>query len=454
MRYVLIGRVATVSLFVVLAGMSVASDSLVRVGTFSADVSPPIGSPVAYAPARSIVDPLSARGIVIVADGPPVVLCAVDFIGIGNACQDEWRRELAAAAGTDPERVAVHALHQHDGCRCDFSIEQILEAHGLGGTRFDNEFLRDAIARTAIAAGEAVANAQPVSHVGFGQAKVEKVASNRRILGEDGRVKIVRFSKSTDPEAIAAPEGVIDPWLKCVSFWNEDTPVAALTYYATHPQSYYGQGDVTCEFVGLARNAREAELGVPHIHFDGAGGNIAAGKYNDGSPETRVVLATRMETGMKTAWDATEKHPISASDVSWKTRYVQLPIARHIDETVLLSTLNNPDATAKEKFTAAAKLAWLQRSQAALGIDVSRLRLGTISLLQLPGELFVEYQLAAQQMKPGEQVCVAAYGDYGPGYIGTEIAYRQGGYETGQNASLVDPAVEKVLLESIRIVLE
>ena len=41
--------------------------------------------------------------------------------------------------------------------------------------------------------------------------------------------------------------------------------------------------------------------------------------------------------------------------------------------------------------------------------------------MHLPGELFVEYQLAAQAIGPERFVCVAAYGDYGPGYIGTEM---------------------------------
>ena len=66
----------------------------------------------------------------------------------------------------------------------------------------------------------------------------------------------------------------------------------------------------------------------------------------------------------------------------------------------------------------------------------------------MPGELFVEYQLAAAKMKPEATVCMAAYGDYGPGYIGTEIAYSQGGYETSY-VSRVDPSVEKVLLDGM-----
>jgi hypothetical protein len=71
----------------------------------------------------------------------------------------------------------------------------------------------------------------------------------------------------------------------------------------------------------------------------------------------------------------------------------------------------------------------------------------------MPGELFVEYQLAAQRMRPDLFVAMAAYGDYGPGYIGTEIAYSQGGYETGPNASLVAPEVEGVLMAAMRQIL-
>jgi hypothetical protein len=67
----------------------------------------------------------------------------------------------------------------------------------------------------------------------------------------------------------------------------------------------------------------------------------------------------------------------------------------------------------------------------------------------MPGELFVEYQLAAQSLRPDAFITMAAYGDYGTGYIGTEIAYTQGGYETGI-VSRVAPQVEKVLMDAMR----
>ncbi len=79
--------------------------------------------------------------------------------------------------------------------------------------------------------------------------------------------------------------------------------------------------------------------------------------------------------------------------------------------------------------------------------------MGDVWMLNLPGEIFVEYQLAAQRMRPGEQVVTAAYEEYGMGYIGTEKAYSEGGYETSERASRVAPESEKILMQAIQEVL-
>ena len=425
------------------------------VGTFNVDATPPLGSPVAYAPARSITDPLSARGIVLLSEDQPIVLCAVDWIGIANGAHDAWREALAEAAGTTVDRVAVHTLHQHDGVRCDFTTEAILEEQGIATKSFNREFDEQVIKRTAEAVRQAVAAARRVTHIGVGEAKVDKVASNRRVLGTDGKVKIVRYSSTRNPDAIAAPEGVIDPYLRLLSFWDQETPIASLTYYATHPQSYYGDGDVTAEFPGIARATRERELpGAAHIHFNGAGGNVAAGKYNDGSPERRPILAQRMADGMRAAWESIEKTPIAAKDLEWRVQPVKLPPASHMVPTDLRVAVVDKTQEHRERLKTASHLAWARRSREGRKIDLTALRVGDVFVLHMPGELFVEYQLAAQEMKPGKTVMMAAYGDYGPGYIGTEIAYGQGGYETSKRASRVAPEVESVLMDAIQTLLK
>jgi hypothetical protein len=430
------------------------SDNLIKIGVFEVNVTPPLGSPVAYAKTRSIDDSLWAKGIVILSDEKPVVLCAVDWLGIANGGQDAWRESLAEAAGTSTDRISVHTVHQHDGSRCDFTTERILNNYGLGGWRYDTIFLHKVIHSVAVAVNSSKQNAQPVTHLGYGEAKVEKVASNRRILGEDGMVKIVRYSRTTDPAAIAAPEGLIDPWLKSVSFWNNDQAIVILNYYTTHPMSYYGEGDVSSDFPGIARDKREKQLGVPHIYFTGASGNIAAGKYNDGSPERRIVLANRMENAMRKAWEQTVKATMLQSDFNWRNVEIQLPLGEHlVEEDLLVSLLDNQQDSLK-KFTAAKQLAWLRRTKSGHKVNISAIQFANVRLLNLPGESCLEYQLAAQKMKTGEHVCTAAYEEYGSGYICAKIAYSQGGYESSNRASFVAPEVESVLMNAIEQVLE
>ncbi len=144
------------------------------------------------------------------------------------------------------------------------------------------------------------------------------------------------------PPVRARPVGTIDPALKMISFWDHGKPIVAMTYYATHPQSYYRTGLANPDFPGMARDQRQAASGFPHIHFNGAGGNIGAGKWNDGAHENRQILADRVASGMSKALAATVKTPINAADVSWDVVSVALPPAPHLDETALASYLERP----------------------------------------------------------------------------------------------------------------
>ena len=422
-----------------------------RVATFDVDATPPVGSLLAYDPVTNKWDlGLRARGLVLLGAGEPIVLCAVDWIGIANGGHDAFCAALARAAGTAPQRVAVHALHQHDAPDCDFTAEAILKSAGTDPAQFDSRFQRELLTSLAAALRDALPRAQPVTHLGLGEARVEKVASNRRILGPDGKVRDTRWTATTDPKVRAEPEGVIDPMVSLVSLWNGEQPVTVLSYYATHPQSYYRTGIPNPDFPGIARFLRQ--LAVPaalHVHFDGAGGNIGAGKYNDGSPTNRLVLAERLADGMRRAWENTKRQPISANDVSWRVEPVLLPLAKHLSVEKLEAQL-----AAKDKEFNASRLAFARRCRDGQKIEVSCLSLGRARVLHLPGELFVEYQIAAKAARPDLFVAVAAYGDYAPWYIGTAIAYEQGGYETSPSASNVGPESEAVLLGAIRKLLQ
>jgi hypothetical protein len=127
---------------------------------------------------------------------------------------------------------------------------------------------------------------------------------------------------------------------------------------------------------------------------------------------------------------------------------VALPVRDTLEEDRLLAKLNDPTQKQTDRLRAARDLTFLRRTHGGHQILLTCLQLGQARVLHMPGELFIEYQLAAQQMRPELFIAMAAYGDFGPGYIGTEIAYSQGGYETGI-VSRVGPSVESILLRGI-----
>jgi hypothetical protein len=77
------------------------------------------------------------------------------------------------------------------------------------------------------------------------------------------------------------------------------------------------------------------------------------------------------------------------------------------------------------------------------------LDLGVAQLLVLPGEAYVEYQLAAQRMRPDSFVVVAGYGEAATGYIPTEKHFEEKDPNLG-DWCWVAPGCEDRMLAGLR----
>jgi hypothetical protein len=401
-----------------------------RVAVFSADVTIPLGHRcmgILPQKAARIDDPLEAHGFVLLGAGPPVVLAALDWCEVRNGAYDHWREALAEAAGTTRERVLVCCLHQHDAPVVDTEAQALLDAVGLQKELCDPEFNEACVRRVADALRASLGHARSVTHLGVGQADVEQVASNRRVVLE-GRVTFDRYSASgAVPKLAEAPDGEIDAALKTLSFWDGDTPVLAVHCYAVHPMSFYGKGGVSADFVGLARRRRAADdPRVAQIYLTGCAGDVTAGKYNDGSPAMRPVLADRIYAAMRKAWDATRRIPVG--QVTFRNATADLPFHEGAGfmKEVMETTLRNPAAATADRILAAMGLASLDRLRRGVTIDVPCIDFGPAQLLLLPGESFVGYQLFAQRGRPDSSVLTPAYGQCWPGYIPTQAAFGDG----------------------------
>ncbi len=254
---------------------------------------------------------------------------------------------------------------------------------------------------------------------------------------------------------------MIDPWLRTLTFFNGDQRLVQLHYYATHPQTFYGDARISWDSVGIARDQFEKSTGVFQIYFTGCGGNVTVGKYNDGSREARTQLTERLLAGMRLAGEAqgsvvdvaVDVTALQEQDIAWDTAPLKFTVRE--DGAFAPETLRNQlaaDQPFSVRLTAAMFSGFGQRLRDGYVAQASRLRIGRVDIVQLPGEPFVEFQLFAQRIARKDTfVCVAGYGECGVWYYGPDQIFKdRGGYEqtwslTGPCQNSVEAALEKVL---------
>ncbi len=424
-----------------------------RLATFRFDVTPPMGHSLCggwIKPVVGVDDPLEAIGYVLLGAGKPIVVCVVDWTGILNSAHIQWRQALADAAETTIDRVAVQCVHQHNAPFACMDAEDIVLAQGDLPHIVDPDFFASCLGAGHKAVSESLKRTVPITHIAHGEAKVDRVAGNRRIIGLDAKVMSQRGSSSRKPEHHRFPEGLIDPMLKTVAFYNGDKKLVASHYYACHPMSYYGDGMVSADFCGLARRQRqEQEPDCVHLYFNGCGGNIGAGKYNNGSKEARVELTQRMFDGIVSS--EADLKPLPIESLAWETHDILPPLNPAFDEEQLMAGISNKNNAISARNRPSYTVAFIRRVESKIPITLSSLHVNDVSLLHLPAECFIEYQLRAQAAAKNRFVACAAYGDGGPWYIPTKEAYPQGGYAV--SVAWCAPEMDQMLCNGIQAML-
>ncbi|MDB4385433.1 hypothetical protein N9Z12_05225 [Opitutaceae bacterium] len=429
----------------ILGGLN--SSPPITIAPFRFDVTPPLGHALLgglVPPARAIDDELEAIGYVLLTDDAPIVVCVLDWAGLMNSSHRRFREALANAAHTTPDRVALHCVHQHNTPFVCEDTQQWLEP----GAVFDPGFFESCLTRAVDAIAATLKNPIAITHVASGRAVVQNVASNRRVdRDERNQVRSMRGSSCDDPELIALPEGLIDPDLQTLAYYSGTQKIVSCHTYATHPMSFYRDGRVTSDFCGLARKQRQTEEpDCTHLYFTGCAGNIAAGKYNDGSAAARTALTQRMYAAIVASESKLRPEPLQS--VAWRT-IEALPESRDTATVEELgATVGGAEAPRIGKILHAYWRSWAGRTQRGEPLELSALHLNDITQLHLPGEPFLEYQLHAQSLRPGSPVITIGYGDGGPWYIPTSDELPLGGYET--TVAFSKPSIDDQLRGAIQ----
>lgn len=401
---------------------------MLKLAAFQVDCTPPAGFRICFGDndaATGVRDPLLLRGFVLEADGNRYVVASLDYCALMNSAHDLLIRDLARALDIPESRVVVHCIHQHDTPLINFEIEPLLNIE-----TYPKDWWREVTHRCADAARTSLGSQVDIACVGHAELRLHGYASNRRVMGADGKVKGVRYSRCDNPELRNAPVGIIDPMLRTVAFKDTaDHIVASMSFYASHPQVSNERHLYSADAPGEAmRLVTEQHRNGLHAFFTGAGGNVTAGKYSspDDLEGNLLTFGKRLADGVSHNLDAMQWTP--ASGVEWRTDSFPFP-ARAMDPDAMRAVCADPEATMYQKLISAVLLS-SREYEKNRNYPMTLLSVGNARILLLPGELFVEYQLFAQSVVPDNFLALAANCSNNFLYLPLAKHLDEGGYET------------------------
>ncbi len=423
---------------------------MLRVGFARQDITPALGTPCSLGlddEAQEVFDPPFVRVLALQDGGEPVLLLSTDLIGLQQRNQRDVKSALSAATGVPRERIVAHATHSHESPTVQVANNVPLEPYDLQFA--DPKYYRLFLDRAAEAARQAVAGMFD-AEASCGRGRVSGVASNRRILNEQGKARL----RGSRPDAAmrAYPEGDFDPWVRVLRLGEVDGQrEVLLLHYCCHPTAAGGDEEwyVTADFPGEAMHLLEAERpGRACTYFTGPCGNVNPGKYvGDGQePADRVrdvrLLGSRLAEGIRAALRDLE--PIEGDGLQFASRAVRMPIRAELPSR---DELESSLAEAVGVYRSAKaegrrlpgggdirRLAHKLQLRALtegdfLPTEVAALRWGSFAAAFLPGECFLEIARALWDRFPDLRLMPVAPVDYTLGYVPTPESYAQGGYE-------------------------
>lgn len=435
-----------------------------RAGVGRVDITPPVGIPAGgwgnqlHEISEGNDLALWATVLVVEGDGPSrTAIVDVDLCILDDAQAARARSIVAQAADLPIENVAAGTTHNH-------SVPVTVE---LGGAwiRRNRELVQPYVESVFEAIGQAAAQASAsLRPVRVGSATGHSpLGVNRRMTTPDGRAAV-----GLDPD------GVSDPTLTVVRLdGDDDRPVATVVHYACHPIVLGPDNTfVTPEYPGIVKRVVEAAVGGHCLFVQGACGDVGPSELFVAELATYQRLGSmigheaagtafragwrahrqRVRDGEASAWIASfEYEPDGAPDGAVRVARATVPLPLRDDlgdaavwradaercenEAYAAREGGAPDAEVRE-LTVRTKFARMraERGASLQGLDsypllVHGVRLGPVSLVGVPVELFCEIGMSIRDRSPFGTTLVSGYWNGYRNYLPTDAERPRGGYE-------------------------
>lgn len=450
-----------------------------RAGAAAVDITPAPGTPLSGSVARcmraqSVLDPLYAKALVLERGGRKLCFLSLDVTFVSREHTDRIRAAASERCGLEPDAVMVHATQTHSAPAIGaFLLDHELDLPDeLDWLRLGPADYSDVAAESAIeAVVQADAALRPAS-VGFGSAVRDGLAFNRRGVTRDGGMCMPWTFSSLEqplgPTNIRYLEGPTDPEVGVLCVRDEaGHMMAMLLHFTCHPVNvfyYRGRGcqpRVSADWPGAWAAAMRQTFGpdcVPLV-LNGCCGNINPWPpfEPDFTPDHRRMGAALAESAAKVIATLT-----FADDVVLGAKSTRVPVPlRALDPDALADAkqllVEHPEPIVAEGNAGAVDRQWFnaamlvsldleRKRQPELPCEVQALRVGDCAVVGLPGEPFVEGQLAIKIGSPTYPTYVAHATNHFAGYIPTAEGMKRGGHEvnTSSWAKLTPDALDRL----------
>ena len=348
-----------------------------------------------WEPFKSIRLPLYARAIALQRDAVTVVLVSLDLLGLAGSALGGWSRfqrriRSAARNSVKPGNLILACTHTH-------TAPETLALTDLPKEPAFKKWVEFLVRQAGAAIRQAFKNLRPCRcEVGCAEASL---GIYRRILTTRG---VVLSNETPDSGIVIPREMPVDDRVNVAALMDGSKQTVALLVNATcHPIHEMCMPQVSPDYPGEMSVALERRHpGAVALFFNGAAGNINPPISCGGPTNARqhgLALASVAEKAFRNS------SMIDANALMLRRRSLLLP-ARQLN--------GHP---AKRPVRA----------------EMAALRIGDAALLFLPGEPFVETALAIRRQSPFRHLFIIGYAGNTIGYIPTNQAFDEGGYEIG-----------------------
>ncbi len=360
-------------------------------------------------PFKGVHDELFACATVFYDGTNKAAIITAEVLHFSHESWEELTGRIEQEVGIPREFILLAPVHNH-GAPSTRSYGDDVDEDLLA---YNRELRNKLVAMTI----DAVVNLQPAL-IGSGKG-VCKMSMNRRALNANGGIRIG-----------SNPYGPCDQEVGVVRIDDTDgTPFSLFVNWPTHATVMGGANYmITGDWPGAARRYIEREFPAPVIAA------ITAGASGDIDPIYRVRPDFRKR-------ETEEIGIILGEEVIRVTNEIRTYPAGSINAKQKVITLSG-------KISGGSRLPG-EDFEPGPDVDVrlSILRVGNILFAGISGELFTEIGMKIKELSPFRYTYMITHCNGASGYLITDAAYKEGGYEV--SATRVMPGAEKEIIDNL-----